>query len=160
MNSERTRLLLDGTAAREYAFRMRVAHWFQWPSLSHIRQHLKGMAGLVIGVLMTASTVVSPVPAQVAATNRRPGVARKPTRYVPKIRRYFIAAEPVKWNYMPVRDSSARGNMRMMNVPQNNQEYAKYRYFQYTDDTFTKRVPQPAWLGILGPFCALRPATR
>src|SRR6185312_48514 len=27
----------------------------------------------------------------------------------------------------------------------------KARYFQYTDGTFTQRVPQPARLGILGP---------
>jgi FtsP/CotA-like multicopper oxidase with cupredoxin domain len=32
------------------------------------------------------------------------------------------------------------------------QKYPKYRYVEYTDDTFTVRVKQPAWLGILGPI--------
>ena len=30
--------------------------------------------------------------------------------------------------------------------------YKKVRYFEYTDDSFTQKKPQPAWLGILGPI--------
>ena len=30
--------------------------------------------------------------------------------------------------------------------------FEKVRYFEYTDDSFTKKKPQPAWLGILGPI--------
>ena len=30
--------------------------------------------------------------------------------------------------------------------------YEKVRYFEYTDDSFTKKKPQPVWLGILGPI--------
>ena len=29
--------------------------------------------------------------------------------------------------------------------------YEKYRYIEYTDNTYTKRVEQPIWMGILGP---------
>ena len=29
--------------------------------------------------------------------------------------------------------------------------YAKFHFVQYTDDSFTTPVKQPAWLGILGP---------
>ena len=31
-------------------------------------------------------------------------------------------------------------------------KYNKTRYFEYTDNTFKTRKPQPEWLGILGPI--------
>jgi FtsP/CotA-like multicopper oxidase with cupredoxin domain len=73
-----------------------------------------------------------------------PGVA-------PRTRQYFIAAEPVEWNYAPYgRDQRAQAPLP--GLWQGNQKYSKYRYIQYTDDSFLTPVKQPAWLGILGPI--------
>lgn len=69
----------------------------------------------------------------------------------PHTRQYFIAAEPVAWDYAP------RGKDGLTDVArpmpwQGSQQYAKYHYVQYTDDSFTTPVKQPVWLGILGPI--------
>jgi hypothetical protein len=67
-----------------------------------------------------------------------------------KARHYYIAAEPEKWDYMPSGTDEVCG----LPVPPSivlKHNVWKVRYFQYTDGTFTKRVPQPARLGILGP---------
>ena len=37
-------------------------------------------------------------------------------------------------------------------IPRPQTRYQKMRYVEYTDDTFTTKKPQPAWLGILGPI--------
>lgn len=66
------------------------------------------------------------------------------------VRRYYIAAEPTVWNYAPL-DYDPTANKPLPAPWNSNPSYAKYRYFQYTDATFTKRVPQAPWLGILGP---------
>lgn len=66
------------------------------------------------------------------------------------VREYWIAAEPVEWNYAP----SGKNLMfpdQGMGVWGKRLVYKKYRYIQYTDGTYTKRVPQPPWMGILGP---------
>jgi FtsP/CotA-like multicopper oxidase with cupredoxin domain len=65
-------------------------------------------------------------------------------------RRYFIAAEPVEWDYSPKPSVAGQASMPMK-ASQSGQRYPKYRYLQYTDDSFTERVKQPAWSGILGP---------
>jgi FtsP/CotA-like multicopper oxidase with cupredoxin domain len=78
----------------------------------------------------------------------RPPSAPRP--YRGRIRSYFIAAEPVEWNYAP----RGRDQVAELGLPkpwQTSQKYAKYRYVQYTDDSFKVPVPQPEWLGILGP---------
>src|ERR1700750_266744 len=65
------------------------------------------------------------------------------------VRKYFIAAEKVKWSYAPL-GKEMTGEF----LPPRwagKQTYDKYRYVQYTDDTFTTPVRQPPWLGILGP---------
>ncbi len=65
-------------------------------------------------------------------------------------RHYYIAAEDVEWNYAP-------SGINLLNATPIRQpwslklKWAKTRFVEYTDDTFTTRKPQPDWLGILGP---------
>lgn len=69
----------------------------------------------------------------------------------PQTRTYYVAAEPVHWNYMPLgtdpvfeRDLPAPWGDSLV--------YPKLRYVEYTDATFATPKPQPAWLGLLGPI--------
>lgn len=65
-------------------------------------------------------------------------------------RHYYIAAEDVTWNYAPSGRNLLNGNP----IPQPwslKLAWAKTRFIEYTDDTFTVPKPQPEWLGILGP---------
>lgn len=67
-----------------------------------------------------------------------------------RARRYYIAAEPTLWDYVP----SGRDEMCGATLPpayQQNRQAAKLRYFQYTDATFTTKVVETPSLGILGP---------
>ena len=65
-------------------------------------------------------------------------------------REYWIAAEKVEWNYAPSGKNLIRPNMGL-DVWGKALVYEKYRYFQYTDASYTTQVEQPAWMGILGP---------
>ena len=65
-------------------------------------------------------------------------------------REYWIAAEKVEWNYAPSGKNLIRPSMGL-DVWGKALVYEKYRYIQYTNDTFTTQVEQPAWMGILGP---------
>ncbi len=67
-----------------------------------------------------------------------------------KTRHYYIAAEPVQWDLMPLGSDPICGMTPAPNV-QALHLVRKARYFQYTDGTFKQRVPQPSRLGILGP---------
>src|SRR5262249_14538109 len=65
-------------------------------------------------------------------------------------RHYYIAAEDVTWDYAP----SGRDLFHSHPVPMpwgGQTKWAKTRYIEYTDATFSTRKPQPEWLGILGP---------
>lgn len=69
--------------------------------------------------------------------------------YLPQTRSYFIAAESVQWNFAPLgRDPVFDQPIPGLAPP----VFQKVRYVQYTDSTFTTRVEQPPWLGILGPI--------
>ena len=69
----------------------------------------------------------------------------------PPTRSYFIAAENTTWNYAPTDKDQMTG--KPVPDPWGKQlVYDKVRYFEYTDDSFTKKKPQPDWLGILGPI--------
>jgi len=71
--------------------------------------------------------------------------------YVPQTRSYFVAAEHVTWNYAPLNRDPVFD--QPVPAPFGDQlEYEKIRYIQYTDASFTTQVPQPNWLGILGPI--------
>lgn len=66
-------------------------------------------------------------------------------------RHYYIAAEDVTWDYAP----SGRDLLAGRPIPQPwglRTQWAKTRYIEYTDSTFSIRKPQPEWLGILGPI--------
>jgi len=65
-------------------------------------------------------------------------------------REYWISAEKVEWNYAPSGQNLIRPKMGL-DVWGKALVYQKYRYIQYTDDTYTKQVEQPEWMGILGP---------
>ena len=67
-----------------------------------------------------------------------------------ELREYWIAAEKVVWNYAPTGKNLIRPKMGL-GVWGQHLRYEKYRYIQYTDKTFTKKIPQPEWMGILGP---------
>jgi FtsP/CotA-like multicopper oxidase with cupredoxin domain len=65
-------------------------------------------------------------------------------------RHYYIAAEDVTWDYAP----SGRNLLNGSPIPQPwalKMRWAKSRFIEYTDNTFTTPKPQPEWLGILGP---------
>jgi multicopper oxidase len=67
------------------------------------------------------------------------------------IRNYYIAAENVSWDYAP----SGLDLMHGSEIPfpwTIHRKWPKTRFIEYTDGTFTKRKPQPEWLGILGPI--------
>ena len=67
-----------------------------------------------------------------------------------KTHHYYIAAETDQWDFMPSGADPVCG-MRPPPDVLARHVIRKVRYFQYTDGTFTVRVPQPARLGILGP---------
>ena len=74
-----------------------------------------------------------------------------PSSHTPPTRTYYIAAENTTWNYAPTGKDQMTG--KPVPAPWGNQlVYDKVRYFEYTDDSFTKKKPQPVWLGILGPI--------
>jgi len=65
-------------------------------------------------------------------------------------REYWIAAEKVEWDFAPsgtnmIKPSEGLGPWGVQT------KYTKYRYFEYTDDTYTRQVRQPYYMGILGP---------
>jgi manganese oxidase len=75
----------------------------------------------------------------------------KALTYRPQTRTYYIAAENVTWDYAPTGKNQPEGTP--LPLPWGAKtKYPKVRYIAYTDDTFTTPVPQPAWLGILGPI--------
>jgi hypothetical protein len=78
-------------------------------------------------------------------------VIHPPPAYTPRTRTYYIAAENTTWNYAPTGKDQMTG--KPVPAPWGKQlVYKKVRYFEYTDDSFTQKKPQPAWLGILGPI--------
>ena len=67
-----------------------------------------------------------------------------------KTRHYYIAAEPVRWDFMPLGSDPICGLTPSDNVLAYH-VIRKARYIQYTDATFSQRMPQTPRLGILGP---------
>jgi len=68
-----------------------------------------------------------------------------------KIRRYYIAAEDVTWNYAPS-GTNLLNATPIMQPWSLKLQWPKTRFIEYTDDSFSRRKPQPDWLGILGPI--------
>lgn len=67
-----------------------------------------------------------------------------------RTRRYYVAIEPEVWDYAPQGLDPVCG-MPFPKPLAANRRGAKIRYIQYTDDSFTAKVIQPARLGLLGP---------
>ncbi|XP_060752141.1 ferroxidase HEPHL1-like [Tachysurus vachellii] len=78
------------------------------------------------------------------------------------VRKYFIAAELVRWNYAPsgtdsftnVSLNESGSNSELYFGTDNGRlggEYTKVVYRAYTDETFTENISKDAYLGILGP---------
>jgi manganese oxidase len=66
-------------------------------------------------------------------------------------RHYYIAAEDVIWDYAP--NGRDLIDSRPLPPPWSAQtRWAKTRFIEYTDATFSVHKPQPEWLGILGPI--------
>jgi FtsP/CotA-like multicopper oxidase with cupredoxin domain len=66
-------------------------------------------------------------------------------------RHYYIAAEPVVWDFAPSNRDLVHGGP----IPEpwtNSHVFNKVRYIEYTDSTFSHRKAQPEWLGVLGPI--------
>ncbi|XP_023699633.1 ceruloplasmin [Paramormyrops kingsleyae] len=81
-----------------------------------------------------------------------------------EVRNYYIAAEEISWDYGPSQINQFTGNPLQSDEDSetffkvaNDRIGGKYKkavYFEYTDDTFTKRkerTPEEEHLGILGP---------
>lgn len=87
-----------------------------------------------------------------AASNGEKPAATSTTEpaYQPRTRHYYIAAEDVRWNYAPSGENKIKPHMNMADWGEK-LVYDKTVYVQYTDETFTEKVPQPLHLGIVGP---------
>jgi hypothetical protein len=72
-------------------------------------------------------------------------------------RRYYIAAEDGIWDFAPSGKSLVHcyPDPAPCDIPApwtDSHVFPVTRYIQYTDATFSTPVPQPVWLGILGPI--------
>jgi len=67
-----------------------------------------------------------------------------------KIREYWIAAEITNWDYAPS-GQNLIAHLKGLGPWGEVHVYRKYRYVEYTDGSYATPVPQPAWMGILGP---------
>lgn len=67
-----------------------------------------------------------------------------------RTRHYYIAAEPVQWDFMPIGSDPICGLTPSAELLSRH-IVSKVRYVQYTDATFSTRVPHARRLGILGP---------
>ncbi|SEP23736.1 multicopper oxidase domain-containing protein [Nitrosovibrio sp. Nv6] len=66
------------------------------------------------------------------------------------VREYWITAEKTSWNYAPSGKNLIKPD-HGLGVWGTTLTYPKYRYIGYTDGSYTKPIPQPQWMGILGP---------
>ena len=99
--------------------------------ITYIPEVILGMKPLILAVLLALAAV--PFSAS-AGQNRE----------------YWVAAEPVTWDYAPSGKNLIHPGADM--GPWGKQlRYAKYRFVGYTDASYKTPVPQPEWQGILGP---------
>lgn len=121
------------------------------------------MLALLCGVMTSATALAQP---KTAAGTQLPTNTVPPTVTVAmgdvggkffgqspdpaKTRRYYIAAEPQLWDYLPEGRDPVCG--KPLPPPVLNQRRGgKIRYVEYTDETFTAQVISNSRLGILGP---------
>ncbi len=65
-------------------------------------------------------------------------------------REYWISAEKAVWDYAPGGKNLIQPKMGL-GVWGETRAYNKYRYFAYTDASYSTKIKQPEWMGILGP---------
>jgi hypothetical protein len=74
-----------------------------------------------------------------------------------QVRQYYLAAEEEVWDFAP----SGQNLVHCYPEPEpcalpepwkDNHRFPMLRFVQYHDPSYTSRVPQPEWLGILGPI--------
>ena len=66
------------------------------------------------------------------------------------VREYWVAAEKTAWNYAPSGKNLISSDDGL-GVWGQTLVYTKYRYIGYADGSYTTPLPQPEWMGILGP---------
>ena len=67
-----------------------------------------------------------------------------------QIREYWVSAENTVWDYAPSGKNLIRPEQGL-GVWGKTSRYNKYQYFAYTDSSYSTRIEQPEWMGILGP---------
>lgn len=67
-----------------------------------------------------------------------------------QIREYWVSAEQTVWDYAPTGTNLIMPNHGLGPWGETH-VYNKYRYFAYTDGSYSTKVEQPEWMGILGP---------
>jgi FtsP/CotA-like multicopper oxidase with cupredoxin domain len=109
------------------------------------QKHVSGIK-IVRRVGLLAAWMVTAV----ACMGARPHLPEQERPHAGQTRVYYVAAEPVAWNYAPLNHDPVFD--QPVPSPWGEQLiYPKLRYIGYTNETFTTRLPQPAWAGILGP---------
>src|SRR5689334_842509 len=106
-------------------------------NLNYMMQNTRAHATFIVTILLLAS-------ASTASARQKP-------KHKAHVREYYIAAEQVDWDYFP----SGLELMHGEDVPFPwglHRQWKKTRFIEYTDGTFSRRKPQPDWLGILGPI--------
>ena len=83
------------------------------------------------------------------STTSAEGAATTTTTVANTTRQYFIAAEDGTWDFGPSGNDLVHGGPI---PPPYLTVWPVTRFIEYTDASFTKRKPQPVWLGILGPI--------
>jgi FtsP/CotA-like multicopper oxidase with cupredoxin domain len=66
------------------------------------------------------------------------------------VREYWVAAEKISWNYAPSGKNRIKPEAGL-GVWGETLVYQKYRYVAYKDGRYNAPLPQPEWMGILGP---------
>ena len=114
--------------------------------MSRSRWSLVVRLGAAVGAAACAEWSLGPPPVTLLTC---PAVAAPAS--APNTRVYYLAAEDVNWDYAPLGRDPVFG--QPLPPPWGRRTvYRKQHYVQYTDNTFTTKVPQPAWQGILGPM--------
>ncbi|KIW87323.1 uncharacterized protein Z519_11959 [Cladophialophora bantiana CBS 173.52] len=125
----------------------------------------QGLTLLLLTSMAVAAPVIQNNTALSTCTASMNGVLPSPIssdfHFSGQIRRYYIAAEEVSWNYVPsgwdnwlgvpIQDSPRANSTGYTATGSLGLTWQKALYRGYTDATFTKLSPQPAWQGINGP---------
>jgi manganese oxidase len=125
--------------------------------------HSVGLAAVLLAALapvVSRSETDAAAPlcgAKLKLAAARPTRATSRTTSAPKVHTYYIAADEVRWNYIPSAATYVMSgeNETVPVPPAKSNTYRKAVYREYTDDTFTTLKPRPPeWehLGILGPL--------